>query len=280
MDISSRRLISAFIDLFISCAISVVVMIIGVVLNLDFTITHYSAHYISIHNSSLICAFAITIILMKDSINGKSVGKIVQKLQLQNAHGGIASPVQCFIRNVFLFLIPIEFVFIIFRPNRRIGDYIASTILKKEITQRGKIKYAQIIIIFIVSTATIWCLLFPHEKILNRFGQERPNFNERSYNANESIEIGSMLRNVLGQDFKVDVKVFDSMSNTGHIHISSIIQFKKYDDLDPISLNSIDSLVNYSIMNFLRKPYTLRIQNYYKKGMSFKLVDRKLINNL
>ena len=62
----------------------------------------------------------------KDFLNGKSIGKRLFGIQVQNLSKTKPNELQSVIRN-FLPIIPIDFIITIFSPSRRIGDIIAKT---------------------------------------------------------------------------------------------------------------------------------------------------------
>lgn len=66
------------------------------------------------------------ITMNKDFLNGKSIGKRIFEIQVQNLNDQKASEWKSSMRN-FLPVIPLELLFTIFSPERRIGDRIAET---------------------------------------------------------------------------------------------------------------------------------------------------------
>jgi uncharacterized RDD family membrane protein YckC len=64
----------------------------------------------------------------KDAIKGRSPGKrILGYVIIENETGNIAKPLRTFVRNLTMMIWPLEVLFSIFSPNRRIGDYLAGT---------------------------------------------------------------------------------------------------------------------------------------------------------
>ena len=90
-------------------------------------------------NDSLYLGIMIvyTITMNKDFLNGKSIGKRLFGIQVQNLTDQKASEWKCSLRN-FLLIIPIDFLFTIFSPTRRIGDQIAKTKIGIETKQNLK----------------------------------------------------------------------------------------------------------------------------------------------
>lgn len=73
----------------------------------------------------------------KDFLNGKSIGKRLFGIQVQNLNNQNASEWKCSLRN-FLPIIPIDLIFTFVIPTRRIGDRIAGTKIGIETEQTLK----------------------------------------------------------------------------------------------------------------------------------------------
>ena len=90
----------------------------------------------------------------KDCINGRSLGKRIIKHQvINNTTAEIASPIKCFIRNIFCVIWPIELIALLFNPSRRLGDYIAGTRVQSYIRpiKKPTLNIKQIFLSFILS---------------------------------------------------------------------------------------------------------------------------------
>lgn len=88
----------------------------------------------------------------KDVINGKSPAKrFLGLVILDYKTGEIANPVKSVIRNITFVFWPIEVVFSLFSPERRIGDYIAGTkVVSDDKTLKTELKIGPIIISLII----------------------------------------------------------------------------------------------------------------------------------
>ena len=70
----------------------------------------------------------MVIYFLKDSFNGRSLAKRMLGLQVvNNRTGRPANALQCFIRNIFIIIWPVEVIFTLFQPGRRLGDWVAGT---------------------------------------------------------------------------------------------------------------------------------------------------------
>ena len=83
---------------------------------------------------ALMCFYlAMGIYFNKDIIGGKSIAKRIMGFRIVKLHDhNPASEFQLFIRNILIPLWPIEVIMSIISPSRKIGDFLAGTILIKD----------------------------------------------------------------------------------------------------------------------------------------------------
>ena len=76
-------------------------------------------------------AIALVYFLFSDALpNGQSLGKKLLKIQVLDDDGiGVCSLAQSFFRNITFPLGVIDWVFIFFKSHRRLGDFVAGTIV-------------------------------------------------------------------------------------------------------------------------------------------------------
>ena len=92
----------------------------------DFFSSSFAFSYLDLNYYLFLVVFAIY--FSKDCIAGRSLAKRILKLQVvDNKTGKAATPFQCLIRNIFIFLWLIEVIVILFNPERRLGDRLAGT---------------------------------------------------------------------------------------------------------------------------------------------------------
>jgi len=110
----------------------------------------------------------------KDFLNGKSIGKRLVGLQVQNLNGQKSSEWKNSLRN-FLPIIPIDFLFTLISPTRRIGDRIANTKIGIESEINFKTITSELrnyrfnkglIIGIIYGIANVYCLLWIYDLML------------------------------------------------------------------------------------------------------------------
>lgn len=86
-------------------------------------------------SNDLIWTILITypLAINKDFLNGKSIGKRIFNIQVQNLNNNIANEWKGSLRNL-LFIIPIDIFVSLISPSRRIGDYLAGTKIELDST--------------------------------------------------------------------------------------------------------------------------------------------------
>lgn len=102
--------------------------------------------------------FGFALYFCKDIINGRSIAKRLLKLQLvDNKTEQVATPLQCFVRNIFCILWPVEAIVALSNPGRRIGDKVAGTKLVhyQPGLEQPKINIGKIVLPIFISYALI-----------------------------------------------------------------------------------------------------------------------------
>lgn len=164
----------------------------------------------------------------KDILHGRSLGKRVIKLQVtDNKTGVAASPLQCFVRNMTIFLWPIEVLITLFSPARRLGDFIAGTRISAYIEpevkpelQKGKMGVALLL-------GLLWTLLItsPFLYLSTKIGTSLEPV-EASYNQTKSDAAEDLLMASFPEELReADFKVWDEIKNDERAYVSGILYF-------------------------------------------------------
>ncbi|KAB1065992.1 RDD family protein [Salibacter halophilus] len=97
----------------------------------------------------------------KDAIKGKSPAKrILGFVVVNNKTGEIANPIRSVLRNVTLVFWPVEVIFSLFSPERRIGDYIAGTkVIPDDNNLKTELRVNQIIIALMIGVGFMFAIL-------------------------------------------------------------------------------------------------------------------------
>lgn len=115
------------------------------------------------HPLTIIIVFSLifSLILNKDILDGQSLGKRILKLKVVKKKGqSTPSRLICCIRNIFLFLWPIDLFLILF-TGKKLGDYITQTevVTKTNATEAVTRNVITRSILFIIITAVIISLI-------------------------------------------------------------------------------------------------------------------------
>lgn len=100
----------------------------------------------------------LSLFLCKDGINGQSVGKRICNLKVVDYKGYSLSLLKLIVRNLFVFLAPIEF-FVLLHNEKRIGDNVIKSrvILVK---RPEKVTFMNVLIYLLILFITIVVFLF------------------------------------------------------------------------------------------------------------------------
>ncbi len=126
-----QRVISIILDQVI---LTVIMMILFIPASIYFHISNPNVigeKYHRIQDSPLILYWMLIVVSLyfnKDAIVGRSIAKRITKLQVLDVKlRQPADPIKCLIRNLTIFIWPVEALFIFRNPKRRLGDLIAGT---------------------------------------------------------------------------------------------------------------------------------------------------------
>ena len=110
---------------------------------------------------SLAFSFLISYFLCKDLIQAKSIGKRIVNLRIVGNLQTEVSPIRLILRNIFVAIWPIELIFCLINPEKKLGDIVFGT---KVVLDEGKIqpidiKKPQILLYFIIILTLIFFII-------------------------------------------------------------------------------------------------------------------------
>ena len=162
----------------------------------------------------------------KDCINGRSIAKRALKLQVvENASGDVASPIRCFVRNIFCILWPIEVIVTLASPSRRIGDFVAGTRVvpfNPELEQ-PKINYGQIGLSIILAYGLMVLVMLPFEGMKSKMESNQVTYLESSLNEKVANETEQLFTDSLGTYLTSDIRVYDQLEQNKDLKYVSVI---------------------------------------------------------
>jgi len=211
-----------------------------------------------------ISIFGFAIYFCKDCINGRSIAKRLLKLQVvDNTTGQVASPLKCFIRNLFIIIWPIEGIIALVNPSRRLGDRVAGTklIIFDPTLENRKINIIQILISVVISYGLVLLFTLSFMGHISRMGGQKIKYVESSYNQQSSKELTQLLKDSLGQYFSSNVKIYDKIENENLKYISLKLFLNENYLKDENSYNKLNLLTtNLIYSKFSKETFTGEIK--------------------
>lgn len=227
---AQTRIGSMVLDHFAMTCIAMIFFIPGMISSLStiFDVSHEPGGFDLFGEMSYVGLIGFAIYFCKDSFNGRSIAKRVLKLQVvENKSGKGASPIRCFVRNIFCILWPIE-VFVAFaNPRRRIGDMVAGTKVVPYNPEgvQAKNNYLQIGLSFVLAYGLL--VLLPFDAIGSQFGMNRIDYVKSSINEQAARETEQLLTEELGIYLTADVRVYDEIEGNADLkYVSAILRLK------------------------------------------------------
>jgi uncharacterized RDD family membrane protein YckC len=194
-----------------------------------FTISHEPAE-IDVDGPLFYIALAgFTLYFCKDSINGRSIGKRIFKIQVvDNTTEEAASPVKCFVRNIFCVIWPVEVIAALINPGRRLGDRIAGTKIIAYDPMRTMpytFDIKKVILPLALAYAFVMACMLPFQNLNQAFSEVQ--YVESSYNDAESKALEKLFSDSCGQYMSASFNVFNTMKNGNKKYISAIYMLKE-----------------------------------------------------
>lgn len=210
--------------------------------------------------------FGFALYFCKDIVNGRSIAKRILKLQVvDNKTGQVASPLQCYVRNIFCVLWPIEVIVAMINTSRRLGDRVAGTklVYYNPAPEQPKPNVAKLALPLVLSYGLMLLLM----SLMPTTTMEKTNYIKTSYNAAESKEIENLIKDSLGQYLSPDIRVYDTVKNENVKYLSAIFRLKENYLADYDRYNELHTMTTDLIYSKMpEETFTGKIQYVYRAG--------------
>lgn len=270
---SGTRLGTMILDHFLMTIVAMIFLVPGMISGFSnaFNVSHDQTTPDFFGNMYLgLLGFAVY--FCKDCINGRSIAKRILKLQLvDNTTGQVASPLKCFVRNIFCVLWPVEVIVALINPSRRIGDRVAGTKLIPfdPTLEQPKPNFGQIAIALGLAYGIMLLIMLPINSMKSKMEGKKINFVESSLNQQEGKAVEQLFADSLGKNLTADVRVYDKIQNEDLKYVSVILQLKENYMADDESYDQLKSAtVPLLLTKFPEKTFVGRIQYVYKTSGS------------
>ena len=211
--------------------------------------------------------FGFALYFCKDIFNGRSLSKRILKLQVvDNETDQVATPLQCFVRNIFCMFWPIEAIVALTNTKRRIGDRVAGTKLVQydPAHEQPRLNIGKLALPLLISYGLI-ILLLQFMPPIPSTSQTKTNYSKTSFNASESKTLEQFLTDSLGQYFTPDIRIYDTVKTENLKYVSIILNLNEnyLEDNDTYNqLNDITTNLIYSRMP--KETFTGQIKYVYQ----------------
>jgi uncharacterized RDD family membrane protein YckC len=237
-----------------------------------FNISHEQSDPDLFGNMSYFMLVGFAVYFCKDSINGRSPAKRILKLQVvDNSTTRAASPIKCFVRNIFCIIWPVEVIVALINPGRRIGDFVAGTkvVSFDPTTEQQKLNWGQIGISLVIAYGLLLVFMIPINMMKSSLKSQSVNYVEGSFNEQDSKATEQLFADSLGNYLTADVKVYDKIQNEELKYISIIFRLKENYMADEESFGQLkSSTIPLLLTKFPEKTFVGRVQYVYKSGGS------------
>jgi len=213
--------------------------------------------------------FGFALYFCKDIINGRSIAKRILKLQVvDNKTGQVATPLQCFVRNIFCIIWPIEVIVAMSNTSRRLGDKVAGTklVYYDPTLEQPKINIGKTLLPVIISYGLIVLIM----QLTPSVKMAKTNYSETSYNQTESKELEKLITDSLGQYLTPDIRVYDTVKNENLKYVSTILKLKENYIAEDNSYNQLHEMTtNLIYSKFPKETFTGQIKYIFQSGGQF-----------
>ena len=230
---AGTRMGSMILDHIAMTCIAMIFFIPGMISGFSnaFEINHEQTHIDIFGGLSYIGLIGLALYFCKDCINGRSLGKRALKLQVvENSSDKVASPIRCFIRNIFCIIWPIEVIVTLANPSRRIGDMIAGTKVVPFDAERepSKINYGQIGLSILLAYGIMHLAMLPFESLKSKMESSQVTYIKTSLNEQAANETQQIFTDSLGAYMTSDVRVYDQIEQDKDLkYVSVILRLKE-----------------------------------------------------
>ncbi|UII28385.1 RDD family protein [Fulvivirga maritima] len=166
------------------------------------------------HPFFYVVLFGMSLYFSKDAISGRSLAKRILGLQVINYKTGkIASPLRCFVRNIFIIFWPIEVIITLANPKRRLGDLVAGTevvVYDKE-NHNNTINYGQLGTALLLSYGLVLLMSWPLRSLQEYAGDFQTKPVPTSYDISKVGLLELQLKSKLPDDAVVSVLAYNKI---------------------------------------------------------------------
>ncbi|WP_289056136.1 RDD family protein [Carboxylicivirga marina] len=184
---------------------------------------------------SFLFAFGFSAYFNKDIFNGRSPAKRILKLQvIDNKTGQVANSLKCLVRNLTIPLWPLEVIFVLINPKRRLGDRIAGTRIDYvENPEKAKLDWSKFTIALLIAVIFSFLISLPFTHMSSKWKTDKVPYVENTFNQTKSVQINNLFKTELeGLIKEADFRCYDQIENDNRKYVAGILYFINRNDYD------------------------------------------------
>lgn len=230
------RLASMLVDHFAMTMIAMVIVMPGFAINMInvFSLSHDPSTF-GIGWMVFLFAFGFSAYFNKDIFNGRSPAKRILKLQvIDNKTNQAANSLKCLVRNLTIPLWPMEVIFVLINPKRRLGDKIAGTRIEYiDTPENTKVNWSKFILALLIGVGFSILFTLPFLLIDSNWGEEKVAYIESSFDQQKSQEANELFKTKLnGLIREADFRVYNQIKDDKRKYVSGILYFNNENDYE------------------------------------------------
>ena len=223
--------------------------------------------------------FGFALYFCKDCINGRSIAKRILKLQvIDNKTEQVASPLKCFLRNIFCIIWPVEVIVTLINPSRRIGDQVAGTKVvyyDPTLVEQPNIDIKKLVVPIALAFGLLLLIMLPFQS--SKSSMPKFKYVESSYNDTESKALEKLYSDSLKQNLSASVRVYDKIENQNLKYISVIYRLKENYLVDPGNSRELKRMTMQHLYSmFPENTFTGQAQYVYQVSGSMQTSNNEI----
>lgn len=230
------RLASMLVDHFAMTLIVMIIVMPGFAISIfdSINIDHDPSEF-GFGRMSFLYVFAFFAYFNKDIFNGRSPAKRIMKMQVIDIKTGqVANSLKCFARNLTIPFWPLEVIFVLINPKRRLGDKIAGTRIEfVENPEKGKMDWSKFSIVLSIAIGFSILISLPFSKLNSQGSFNKVSYVENTFNLAKSEQTNNLFESKLDELVKeADFRVYDQIENDDRKYIAGILYFNNQSDYE------------------------------------------------
>lgn len=180
-------------------------------------------------------AFGLSAYFNKDIFNGRSPGKRILKMQvIDNKTDQVANPLRCLVRNFTIAIWPLEVIFVLINPKRRLGDKIAGTRIDYVGNpEKTKMDWSKFTIALSIAVGFSVLISLPFTLLNSEWKMDKVAYIEQTFDQTKSQQINDIFETQLVDLIKeADFRFYEKIDNDERKYVAGILYFINQSDYD------------------------------------------------